>query len=657
MVDGTRPLDLLQREVPAMFAKTTRNAALTAVVFLAASSPLLADDSPKTLYRKVLNSTALVEVGRSHGTGWVVDRANRLLVTNHHVVGTSNFVIVQFPIYKNGRPVVERSAYKEEFGHRAKVLDVDVARDLAVIQVIDRLPDEIAELKLAPDSAEPADHVHSIGNPGASGGMWIYTSGTVRQIYNKEWANMNAERRLVDQRKAKVCETQSPLNPGDSGGPVVNDKCEVVGVVSGGTMQHRGGPVQLISFTIDVTEVKHFVDQTRRLMTPKTAADFVDRSERLLSRGRYNEAIEDASAALKLDRNCGPAYQKRAMAFSYKNDLDTAVADATTAIKFNDEDKIAFLTRGRAYEMKKDYEKSIADYTRAIQIDPKYTIAFNNRGVVYYQKNDYVKAREDFSRAVELNPKYVLALTNRAECNYQLKQYDKAIADADLATDLNPYTAQGWKLLGWSLREVGELEKAANMFTLALKSDPKNADFWYHRGFVFHKAKNQLGKAVADYNEAIKLAPNWSWPYYQRGLAFENAGKTLEAQDDYEKAMKLNPKAHAETLKKQTGSNIRVINETNEAVRVWMTYEYLDKSGKWVWHPAVQNEFWTVKAGDAIRLVDSNWTVKARRIRIWGTGVTSGGTFTNHKDRELTVAPLDGYLATGVMTFNYTFQK
>jgi tetratricopeptide (TPR) repeat protein len=82
------------------------------------------------------------------------------------------------------------------------------------------------------------------------------------------------------------------------------------------------------------------------------------------------------------------------------------------------------------------------------------------------------------------------------------------------------------------------------MFTLALKGDPKNADFWYHRGFVLAKIKGQAGKAVNDFSEAIKLAPNFSWAYYQRGLAFENAGKVLDAQDDYEKAMKLNPKAH-----------------------------------------------------------------------------------------------------------------
>ena len=54
--------------------------------------------------------------------------------------------------------------------------------DLALIELIDPLPEGTVELKLAADSADPADRVHSIGNPGASGALRVYTSGTVRGL-------------------------------------------------------------------------------------------------------------------------------------------------------------------------------------------------------------------------------------------------------------------------------------------------------------------------------------------------------------------------------------------------------------------------------------------------------------------------------------------
>ena len=70
------------------------------------------------------------------------------------------------------------------------------------------------EMKLASGSPNPGERVHSIGNPVASTAMWIYTSGTVRQV-------LSAKTSLGKKQKldAKVIETQSPIKPGDSGGP------------------------------------------------------------------------------------------------------------------------------------------------------------------------------------------------------------------------------------------------------------------------------------------------------------------------------------------------------------------------------------------------------------------------------------------------------
>ena len=49
------------------------------------------------------------------------------------------------------------------------------------------MPDGVPELVLAKASAEPGQSVHSIGNPGGSGALWVYTPGKVRQVYPKKW--------------------------------------------------------------------------------------------------------------------------------------------------------------------------------------------------------------------------------------------------------------------------------------------------------------------------------------------------------------------------------------------------------------------------------------------------------------------------------------
>lgn len=67
--------------------------------------------------------------------------------------------------------------------------------------------------------------MHLIGNPGASSGMWIYTSGTVQQVYR---ARVKPSRG-VTWNSLRV-ESQLPSNYGDSGGPVVDDWGRLIAV-------------------------------------------------------------------------------------------------------------------------------------------------------------------------------------------------------------------------------------------------------------------------------------------------------------------------------------------------------------------------------------------------------------------------------------------
>ena len=111
--------------------------------------------------------------------------------------------------------------------------------------------------------------MHSIGNPGKSGALWVYASGSVRSIYPKDWRVKEGER--IHDFKAKVLETQSPTNPGDSGGPLVNDKGEMIGITQG-----YAPDAQLLSLFIDISEVRTFLRGTKLLgrlpTSPKAGA-------------------------------------------------------------------------------------------------------------------------------------------------------------------------------------------------------------------------------------------------------------------------------------------------------------------------------------------------------------------------------------------------
>jgi HEAT repeat protein len=91
--------------------------------------------------------------------------------------------------------------------------------------------------------------VYSVGHPGASQGLWLYTHGEVRQLLHMQWrAGGHGETLECD---ADVVLTNSATNPGDSGGPLVNGRGELVAVVHGSNPN-----ANLMSVFIDAGEVR-----------------------------------------------------------------------------------------------------------------------------------------------------------------------------------------------------------------------------------------------------------------------------------------------------------------------------------------------------------------------------------------------------------------
>jgi tetratricopeptide (TPR) repeat protein len=57
--------------------------------------------------------------------------------------------------------------------------------------------------------------------------------------------------------------------------------------------------------------------------------------------------------------------------------------------------------------------------------------------------------------------------------------------------------------------------------------------------------KNELDRAINDFNSAIKLDPHYALAYGNRGLALLRQGKDAEAEKDFERAVALKPELKA----------------------------------------------------------------------------------------------------------------
>jgi tetratricopeptide (TPR) repeat protein len=487
------------------------------------------------VYRRTLHSTAWVinPGAKVSGTAWVVDRAQRLLVTNQHVVDNEDRVVLVFPAYRNGQVISERSYYTGHLRSVAgRVVDAAVKRDLAVIQV-DSLPEGIEELPLAAASPDPGESIYSIGNPGASEALWVFTSGRVRSVYHRHWATDMGK--AVIWRDARVVESSSPTNPGDSGGPVVNGRGELVAVTEGDSRTGR-----LVSWSIDVSVVRQFLGEVRRLMNPRGVDDFYLEGYRYLLRGRFDQAIAAYTEVLRLNPHNAWAFNNRGNCFLGKSDYDTAIADYSQALRLDPRYAFAYHNRGMAWNRKGDYDRAIADQTQAIQIDPRYAEAYFDRAVNYGTKGQYHNAIADYNRAIDLDPTNAMAFNNRGWNHYKLKEPDAALVDYNRSLKLNPYNALCWCNRCNVFFDRRDYQQALKDSLEALKVDPKCVFAFEGIGSVYRVTRDYR-RAISAYSEAIRLNSRDAFAYYWRGRSYEALGEQDQAQQDIAEAIRLDP--------------------------------------------------------------------------------------------------------------------
>ena len=188
-----------------------------------------------------------VEVPSGVGSGFVIS-ADGVILTNAHVVDGAESVLVTL-------------ADKREF--KAKVLGADKRTDVAVIKI----------------DAGSLPKV-SIGNvEEVRPGQWVLAIGSPFGLDNTVTAGIVSAKGRDTGEYLPFIQTDVAVNPGNSGGPLLNLKGEVIGINS--QIYSRTGGFMGISFAIPIDEAMRVADQLR--------------STGRVSRGRIGVGIDEVS--------------------------------------------------------------------------------------------------------------------------------------------------------------------------------------------------------------------------------------------------------------------------------------------------------------------------------------------------------------------------
>jgi serine protease Do len=243
-----------------------------AAVVLWSCLPEKAAGNP-VIYKRAMQSVAFIISPRAGnksvlGTGFLANEREKIVVTNYHVVGDEDKVMVVFPVYRANELVTDAKYYSKNFaklGVQGKVIARSKKQDLALIKV-PSFPRGIIEIRYAQHSPKPGETLHAVGNSSVELGMlWRYSKGEVRQVWHRKFKSFAQDKKTSVEIDAKMVETQMPINGGDSGGAVLNDRGELAAVVQSGQDAR-----QLVSYLIDISEVRDLLKKHKYLPEKKS---------------------------------------------------------------------------------------------------------------------------------------------------------------------------------------------------------------------------------------------------------------------------------------------------------------------------------------------------------------------------------------------------
>ena len=428
----------------------------------------------------------LMKIGA--GSGFFVQPDK--VVTNLHVIARPG-------------PIFAKLSDDEIIWMVESIAAYDIENDLVVLKIAG----EGVPLSLGnSDDARNGEPIYAIGYPG--GGAYKLTQGTIRSSrYRDKWLQTTAD-----------------ISKGNSGGPMLNGKGEVIGISTAvdSSFSYAVPSNLLKALLSQPAQVEPLVDWYKQKRI--RAYGYLQRGEDNYNGKDYKAALTDLNGAVEADPEFTDAYATRG---------NVAVHYGESMAKY-----------GSITQARQHYHVAIADYTEAIRLAPEDDANYNGRGHTRCHYGEYEAKRRNPTAAQ--------------------KQYEAAIADYTKAIKLDSdddrnYTGRGWakSLLGHLNAEQAEFDKAQKLYEAAIKDctkairlQPEEDTNYSERGWVKFRlgelrtkqgktaeARKQYQAALMDSEKAIQLDPDEAFDYHTRGVAKAALGDYNGAIDDLDVAI------------------------------------------------------------------------------------------------------------------------
>jgi tetratricopeptide (TPR) repeat protein len=473
-----------------------------------------------------------------------------VVATNYHVI-------------KNAKAVYVRIVKHEKVYAVTGVVGADEEKDLALLSV------EGVEAKPLPlgDSGTvvEGDAVYALGNP--QGLEATISPGIISSI-----------RKFAD---GSLLQFTAPISQGSSGGPVLNDRGQVVGVVSS---YFAAG--QNLNFAVPASQLSALMKRpspptagrgrhpaAKRAspgvargaaspggrgsegetpgppLRPKSPAEELFEMGRAQSQGgRYEEAVGSFRQSVKLTPDYAPAYYEMGFALGQQGRWEEALQPLSRAAELSPNDWPAHYQMGLAYKNLGRWQAAVDSLKRALSLTGERYADYVTRiyaalGDAYFRDGKDDEAIRAFERVLYIRQDRASEATAQHDLGViytRQKKYAEGRAALGEALKLRPRSAETLKALGDLNFESGYVEWAANYYDWALDSDP-SVGVMRDRLAASYVETAKYEKAAPLLEEELKLRPGDPALLYYSALNGIGLARLREAGEALRRAVSSDP--------------------------------------------------------------------------------------------------------------------
>lgn len=233
------------------------------------------------------------------------------------------------------------------------------------------------------------------------------------------------------------------------------------------------------------------------------------KAELLKKQGKYQESKEALDKCMFVDNNNVKARVELGWMALISQNYDQALDYADAALKIDLYSAESYYLKGMIFEQKRDTTLAISSYKTAIEQENDYYEPYIQLGLLHYNEPNEL-AKGYFKNALRIRPESLEALYDYAIYCQDTEEYNEAIETYHKILKIKEYREPYFNL-GYIHQEYLKVyEVAIDNYTKAIEVEPKYYEAYYNRGLCY-ELMDQNDKAEADFRATLNLSPTYTY--------------------------------------------------------------------------------------------------------------------------------------------------